>query len=57
MAPLDCLVVPGEKVAVGFPFLVRLAPLLLELALFTTLGGRLLLDEWLTKGFLKPSDV
>ena len=31
--------------AVGFPLLAKLAPLLLEFALLATLGGLLLLDE------------
>ena len=57
VAPLDYRVVPGEKVAVGLPFLPKLAALLLEFALLVTLGGLLLLDEWLTKAFLIPSAV
>jgi hypothetical protein len=54
---LDWRVVLGEKVAIGLLFLPKLAALDLEFALLVTLGGLLLLDEWLTKAFLIPSAV
>ena len=54
---MDWRVVPGEKVAVGLPFLLKLAALDLEFALLVTLGGLLLLDEWLANAFLIPSAV